>query len=158
MKPVLSLFTGLGLLDRGFEAAGFCVVSAGDALWGRDVRDFVPARHVFQGVIGGPPCQDFSKARRCPPTGAGLAMIQEFIRIIEQAAPEWFLMENVPGVPSVTVQGFTVQRLNLNASECGVPQNRLRCFQFGNRDGSKLVLPRSVTPDEVQPCVLASEG
>lgn len=43
LKPVLSIFTGAGLLDRGFEAAGFCVVSAGDILWGRDVRDFAPA-------------------------------------------------------------------------------------------------------------------
>ena len=35
MKLVLSTFSGAGLLDRGFEQAGFCVVSAGDILWGR---------------------------------------------------------------------------------------------------------------------------
>jgi DNA (cytosine-5)-methyltransferase 1 len=158
MKSVLSIFTGAGLLDRGFEQAGFFVVSGGDVLWGRDVRDFAPASHIFQGVIGGPPCPDFSKARRTPATGYGLEMIKEFCRVVEQAGPDWFLMENVPGVPDVTVQGFTVQRLNLNASECGVAQNRLRCFQFGSRDGVGLVITPCVTPANVQPCVLASEG
>jgi DNA (cytosine-5)-methyltransferase 1 len=160
MSLILSLFTGAGLLDRGFEQAGFCVVSAGDVLWGRDVCDFVPARHVFEGVIGGPPCQDFSKARRCPPTGASVAMIRQFVRIVEQSGPEWFLMENVPGVPSLYpfLPDWKIQRLNLNASECGVPQNRLRCFQFGSRDGVGLVIPRSVPPEKIQPCVLASEG
>ena len=154
----MSIFTGGGLLDRGFEAEGFCVVSAGDILWGRDVRDFAPASHIFAGVIGGSPCQDFSKARRSPPTGEGVKLLAQFARVVTQAAPDWFLLENVPAVPSVTVPGYKVQRLNLNASECGVKQNRLRCFQFGSRDGAGLVIPRCVTPDEVEPCAMATEG
>lgn len=165
MKPVLSIFTGAGLLDRGFEQAGFCCVSAGDILWGRDVRDFAPARHMFVGVIGGSPCQDFSKARRSPPTGNGVAMLRQFARIVDAAQPEWFLLENVPAVPDILpfldergATGWHVQRLNLNASECGVAQNRLRCFQFGNRDRAGLVIPRSDTPDEVASCAMASEG
>jgi DNA (cytosine-5)-methyltransferase 1 len=158
MKPVLSLCTGAGLLDRGFEAAGFCCVSAGDILWGRDLRDFDTSSHIFQGVIAGTPCQDFSKARRTPPTGYGLEMIKQFVRVVRQAAPEWFLLENVPGVPNVTVPGYIVQRLNLNASECGVAQNRLRCFQFGSRDGAGLVIARCDTPENVASCVMASDG
>jgi len=158
LKIVLSLFTGAGLLDRGFESAGFCVVSAGDILWGRDVREFTPARHSFTGVIGGSPCQDFSKARRSPPTGEGLKLVKEFSRVVHQATPEWFLLENVPGVPDCDVPGYFVQRLNLNASECGVAQNRLRCFQFGSRDGAGLVIARCDTPETVAPCVMASEG
>ena len=67
-RVALSLFTGAGLLDRAFEFHGWCVVSAGDVLWGRDVRNFTPARHVFNGVFGGPPCQDFSGANREVPT------------------------------------------------------------------------------------------
>ncbi len=158
MDLVLSIFTGAGLLDRGFEQAGFCVVSAGDILWGRDVRDFAPARHVFKGVIGGSPCQDFSKARRCPPTGGGEEMLKQYCRVVTEAGPDWFLHENVPGVPDIIIPGYRVQRLNLNASECGVHQNRLRCFQFGSRDGIGLVIPRGEAPETVQPCVLASEG
>lgn len=134
------------------------MVSAGDILWGRDVREFTPARHVFTGIIGGSPCQDFSKARRSPPTGQGVELVKEFQRVVHQATPEWFLLENVPAVPNVTVPAYIVQRLNLNASECGVAQNRLRCFQFGSRDGAGLVIPRCDTPENVAPCVMASEG
>lgn len=158
MGLVLSIFQGAGLLDRGFEQAGYCVVGPGDILWGRDVRDFTPARHAFEGVIGGPPCQDFSKARRAPPTGVGVAMLKEFTRVVTVAEPEWFLCENVPGVPDLVIPGYKIQRLNLNASECGLPQNRLRCFQFGSRDGAGLVIPRCDTPARVEPCALATEG
>src|SRR5882672_2616647 len=105
MKPVLSIFSGAGLLDRGFEQAGYCVVSAGDILWGRDVCDFQTASHIFQGVIGGSPCPDFSKALRTPPTGYGFKMINQFARVVSQASPAWFLLENVPGVPDIIVDG-----------------------------------------------------
>lgn len=155
---VLSLFTGAGLLDRGFESEGYCVVSAGDIIFGRDIREFHPARGVFAGVIGGSPCQDFSKARRAPPTGNGLAMLSEFARCVTEAAPAWFLLENVPQVPHIKIPGYTVQRLNLNAKECGVPQNRLRCFQFGSRDGAGIVIYRGVTLRAVSRCCMASDG
>ena len=36
---VLSLFTGAGLLDQAFREQGFCVVSAGDIIYGQDVCD-----------------------------------------------------------------------------------------------------------------------
>lgn len=155
---ILSLFTGAGLLDRGFTQAGFCVVSAGDFLLGHDVRDFAPASHIFHGVIGGPPCPDFSKARRGPPTGYGVEMLDQFARCVTQAGPEWFLMENVPGVPDITVPGYTVQRLNLNAKELGIGQNRLRCFQFGSLDGVGIVIRRQQADSGVSPCVMATEG
>jgi DNA (cytosine-5)-methyltransferase 1 len=70
-------------------------------------------------VIGGPPCQDFSRARRCPPTGNGVAMLHEFARVVLEASPDWWLMENVSGVHDLMIEGYTIQRLNLNASECG---------------------------------------
>ena len=142
MQLILSLFPGAGLLDRGFEAAGFCVVRGPDVLLGQSIEGFrVPASH-FAGVIGGPPCQDFSRARRQPPAGHGVRMLREFIRIIEESQPDWWLMENVPGVPSLGVDGYDVQRFNLAAHECGVPQSRNRAFQFGSRDGVHLVLSR----------------
>jgi DNA (cytosine-5)-methyltransferase 1 len=158
LKPVLSLFSGAGLLDRGFEQSGFCVVSAGDILWGRDVRDFSPPSHIFSGVIGGSPCQDFSKARRCAPTGLGLELLKEFARCVTQAQPDWFLLENVPAVPNCDVPGYRVQRFNLNARECGVAQNRLRCFQFGNRTGKPLVIDRGEKIADASRCCMATEG
>lgn len=88
-KLVLSLFPGIGLLDRAFEEAGFCVVRGPDILWGGDIRNFHPPENHFWGIIGGPPCQDFSSLRRALPTGYGLEMLGEFARCVTEANPEW---------------------------------------------------------------------
>lgn len=157
-RLLLSLFSGAGLLDRGFEDQGWCVVSAGDALWGRDVRSFTPARHAFDGVFGGSPCQEFSSANRSEPTGYGVEMLNQFVRCVVEAGPEWFLLENVPRVPSISVPGYQVQRFNLNAKECGSRQNRLRCFQFGYRSGNPLVIHRGTPQPGASHCAMASEG
>lgn len=155
---VLSIFPGIDLLGRGFEEEGYCVVRGPDKLWGGDVRGFHPPASVFDGVIGGSPCQDFSRARRSPPTGYGLEMLNEFVRVVTEAWPLWFLLENVPTVPDVTVPGFHVQRFDLNARECGMRQRRLRHFQFGSRDGSFLSPDRSDTIGMWEEIALASEG
>lgn len=139
---VLSLFPGAGLLDRGFQQAGFCVVRGPDTLLGQRIETFsAPAGH-FTGVFGGPPCQDFSRARRKPPTGHGRQMLAHFARVVTEAQPVWWLMENVPGVPDVHIPGFVTQRFNLFASEFGCRQRRNRSFQFGSRDGLPLVIAR----------------
>jgi DNA (cytosine-5)-methyltransferase 1 len=122
---VLSLFPGIDLLGRGFEAERFCVVRGPDLLWGGDVRAFHPPAGRFDGVIGGSPCLDFSAKRRTAPTGEGVAMLCEFVRVVDEAAPEWFLLENVPRVPDVAVAGYSIQRFDLNARECGMRQSRL---------------------------------
>lgn len=178
-RLVLSLFPGADLLGRGFELAGYCVVRGPDTLLGQRIEDFhAPAGHsldchslvshldghggrvtAFEGIIGGPPCQDFSRARRRPPTGHGRAMLVEFARVVTEFAPDWWLMENVPGVPSLQVHGYAVQRFNVFAAECGVAQSRNRAFQFGSRDGQKLVLRRTVSQfKKLAPTVLARDG
>lgn len=141
MNLVLSLFPGIDILGRGFEAEGFCVVRGPDLIFGGDVREFHPPAGHFCGVIGGPPCQEFSAANRNPVTHRGLEMLNQFCRAIKESQPEWFLMENVPRVPTVIVQGYEIQRLDLNALECGSDQNRLRHFQFGSRTGH-VISPR----------------
>lgn len=155
---VLALFPGIDLFGRGFEAEGFCVVRGPDVLWGGDIRRFAPPAGRFNGIIGGSPCQDFSRARRSPPTGAGLAMLAEFVRIVELARPDWFLLENVPCVPTVTVRGYRMQRVDLDARECGLRQRRLRHFQFGSDAGLVITLPRSKRDCPGEPACLASEG
>lgn len=155
---VLSLFPGIDLLGRGFEQEGFCVVRGPDLVFGGDIRTFEPPAGRFDGVIGGSPCQDFSRLRRTPPTGNGLAMLAEFSRCVVAAAPDWFLLENVPGVPNVAVPGYSVQRFDLRASECGLPQQRLRHFQFGSRRGRVLVLQRPAREAVTAPAAVATEG
>jgi DNA (cytosine-5)-methyltransferase 1 len=155
---ILSLFPGIDLLGRGFEAAGYCVVRGPDLLWGGNIRDFHPPAGKFDGVIGGSPCQDFSKARRSAPTGYSLEMLREFARVIIESRPGWWLLENVPTVPDVAIPNYTVQRLDLNANECGSKQNRLRHFQFGSLRELVLVPPRAPTNPTQSPTCLASEG
>jgi DNA (cytosine-5)-methyltransferase 1 len=133
---VLSLFPGIGLLDMAFEEEGFCVVRGPDVLWGGDVRDFHPPRGRFDGAIGGPPCQFASRAtiRR----ESTVNLIPEFCRVVEEAAPAWFLMENVEGAPLPRVAGYTVDSTLLDNRSFGAEQHRVRRFSLGSRAGLAL--------------------
>jgi DNA (cytosine-5)-methyltransferase 1 len=131
-----------------------------DLLWGGDIREFHPPTGRFDGVIGGSPCQDFSSLRRDEPTGYGLAMLAEFARVVTEAAPDWFLLENVARVPDIHVPGYTVQRLDLDATECGLKQSRLRHFQYGDRNGFVIIVEGRATKPRTaeEPCCTATEG
>lgn len=156
-QVVLSLFPNVGLLDRAFEEAGFCVVRGPDLLWGGDIRRFHPPAGVFGGVIGGPPCQDFSGLRRDEPTGYGLEMLAEFTRVVTEAQPEWWLMENVARVPTVEISGYMAQRLDINQGwYCDV--TRLRHIQFGSQSGHLLNVPRGRITGEKEGAALASDN
>src|SRR2546430_5458831 len=96
---VLSLFPGIGLLDQAFEQEGFCIVRGPDLLWGGNIKRFHPPAGRFDGIIGGPPCQAFSRLRYVVEHNGGKIaenLIPEFERCIAEAQPAWFLMENVP--------------------------------------------------------------
>lgn len=134
------------------------MVRGPDLIFGQNISSFhVPARK-FAGLIGGSPCQDFSAARRSAPTGYGVEMLQEFLRVVGEAQPDWFLLENVARVPALKIEGYSIQRFDLNANECGSAQSRLRHFQFGSRSG--LVVTAQRTPRRVpsQKICLATEG
>jgi len=146
---VLSLFPGIGLLDRAFEEEGFCVVRGPDVLWGGDVRRFHPPAGVFDGVIGGPPCQAFSRLAIMvrhngyePKFGN---LIPEFERCVAEAAPRWLLMENVPAAPEPVVAGYQVRHQVVNNrwfvddGVLGAEQHRTRRISFGTSDGRALV-------------------
>jgi len=165
MTPlVLSVFPGIGLLDMAFEERGFCVVRGPDLLWGGDIRKFHPPAGRFDGVIGGPPCQAFSRLRHVVEhNGYKVAenLIPEFCRVVAEAQPEWFLMENVPAAPLPVVTNFYIRAYRLNAREhCGSEQNRERLFSFGTRDGRQLPLGwwAPPVPMKYEPAVLASGG
>ena len=160
MQLVLSLFSNIGMLDIGFTRNGFCVVSAGDTILGKhhDIKGFNVPFGKFDGIIGGSPCQDFSKARRTPPTGEGKELLNQFKRIVLHASPEWFLLENVPECPDIDIEGYQIQRFNLNAKHCGSTQNRNRKFQFGSKKGLVLQIKRDTALTNVTRCVTASEG
>ncbi len=144
MRLILSLFPGIGLLDLALEQVfdGTAAIIRGpDLLWGGDIRRFhVPAGH-FWGIIGGPPCQAFSRLRYLvAANGYELSpnRIPEYERVCSEAQPDWFLMENVPDAPEPVVPGYVVHSQMYNNRWAGGEQNRERRFSFGTRDGMRL--------------------
>lgn len=127
---VLSLFPGIGLLDMAFEEEGFCVVRGPDLLWGGDIRRFHPPAGRFDGVIGGPPCQAFSPASGGQSCAENL--IPEYERVVTEAHPAWWLMENVRQAPLTCIEGYTSTERLLNNRWLGEEQSRLRRFGFGS--------------------------
>lgn len=158
---VLSLFPGIGLLDRAFEEEGFTVVRGPDVLWGGDVRRFHAPAGRFEGVIGGPPCQVHSVMGGLN-EHAGAAhgdLIPEFCRVVAEARPSWWLMENVPGATLPEVPGYAVHSVLLDNRWVGGEQKRLRRFSFGTPDGLPL-MPDVVALEPVRavPTVVAGHG
>ncbi|MDQ3310457.1 MAG: DNA cytosine methyltransferase [Gemmatimonadota bacterium] len=100
-------------------------------------------------ICGGFPCQDLSVAgKRAGLAGERSGLFHEFMRIVDEIAPAWVLIENVPGLLSSnggrdmgTVLG-TLGQLGygwtyrvLNAEHWGVPQRRRRVFIVGRAGG-----------------------
>ena len=137
---VLSLFPGIGLLDMAFEEEGFCVVRGPDLLWGGDIRKFHPPGGRFDGVIGGPPCQYWSRLRHIvEQNGYQTApdLIPEFERCVSEASPEWFVMENVEAAPLPRVLGYSIHAQILRDAWVGGVTSRLRQLSFGSKTPHK---------------------
>lgn len=152
---VLSLFPGVGLLDMAFEQAGFSIVRGPDLIHGGDVRRWIrPPADLFAGVIAGPPCQGFSVANsqrmnpEHPSVLRSVELLAWTVDVIAAIRPEWWLIENVPGVPDVIAPGYKTQRIAINDFECGGTQIRWRAIQFGHRFGYHL-RPRRVNDRSV---------
>jgi len=166
-NKIISLFSGCGGLDLGFSNAGFNLIFANDNdkdVWatfeknhniGIDKRSIteVKSREIPDavGIIGGPPCQSWSLAGSMKgvkdPRGK---LFYEYIRILEDKKPLFFVAENVPGIISKThlqefkniisefeKVGYSVSYKLLNAKDFNVPQERKRVIVVGYRKDLK---------------------
>ena len=155
-RLLLSIFPGVDLFSIPFEERGFCVVRGPDLITGQDIRSFHVPSGAFAGVIGGSPCQEFSALNRDEPTGYGEEMLAEFCRVVSEAKPDWYLLENVARVPDIHIDGYSWQRFALDLSwftDC----SRLRHFQFGHRSGLLLDPPISTRSGVLHTAALASD-
>lgn len=149
---VLSLFPGADLFGHAFRLEGYPVVTGPDVVWGSDIRDFHPPPGRFDGVIGGPPCQPFSSlvhlVRACGREPRHENLIPEYERVVTEAQPAWFLMEEVERAPIPVIDGYSVHSFVLDNSwlpaedGLGESQMRRRRFSFGVREGEAVDLRR----------------
>lgn len=124
---VLELFPGAGLFGKAFESLGACVVRGQDVLWGGDIRNFTGLANRFDGIIGGPPCQVFSRAAL---TGTkAINLIPEFVRVVEECNPRWAIMENVREAHR---EAPNWNHVFLRDFDCGGLTHRRRGFWFYN--------------------------
>jgi DNA (cytosine-5)-methyltransferase 1 len=128
----LSLFSGGGGLDLGFELAGCAHEASFEILevcgetfrtnrphWrmhaGRTAGDVQQADFdAFRGVDvvhGGPPCQPFSTAGKQAGADDARNMWPEFLRCVEQSRPRAFVAENVPGLLDRKFEGFVREQI-----------------------------------------------
>lgn len=181
---IVDLFSGAGGLSEGFRQAGFRTILAVDSnrtalqtyalnhpevpeerVICEDLRDFRKdgerLRHLLGDqridvLIGGPPCQGFSRAGwRSRNTGSRFLatdddrnyLFEELVGLLHVMKPRIFVMENVPGVGEVRFEddstfldvmqnamrraGYTTNVWLLNAAAYGVPQMRVRRIIVG---------------------------
>ncbi|MFT7158432.1 MAG: DNA (cytosine-5)-methyltransferase 1 [Parvicella sp.] len=176
-KPVntLCLFSGAGGLDIGFHDAGFNIVECveleakfvksleANKLSGKylkntsivcqDIREYEPDLDVeIDFIIGGPPCQSFSKAGIRAAGARGTkdsrgTLFEEYVRILKKLQPKGFLFENVSGILSSEKgeamkkivkafqdEGYKLSYRLLDAADYGVPQNRERLILVGHKN------------------------
>lgn len=175
----LSMFSGAGGLDIGARLAGVSILSTLDN-YGDSVRT-LEQNQLFSGalheeaditklqsnhyseilrkenpdkliIIGGPPCQPFSKAgywvtnEKRSSNDDPRNMIQPYFDAISEIQPDGFVLENVESIlhPSnrAAVEnifenmerlGYHHSVLKMNAAEYGIPQKRKRVFFLASK-------------------------
>ncbi|MBD7961657.1 DNA cytosine methyltransferase [Comamonas avium] len=188
--PVVSLFSGAMGLDIGLMQAGLNVAVSQDydkwcvetikknghvGVLG-DIRELInqdpscdfllkagklKKDSVFA-VVGGPPCQSFSTAgKRLGVEDERGQLYNQFIHVVDQLRPRFFVMENVKGLASTLVDPGDKQSLPLlehilqkfkalgyhtvhgvlDAVHYGTPQFRERLVIIGSRDKEAIFLP-----------------
>ena len=175
---VVSFFAGAGGLDLGFQRAGFNVKWANE--YDREIWETYEKNHIHtildkrsivdipsnevpdcDGIIGGPPCQSWSEAgSKRGITDKRGQLFFEFMRILADKQPKFFLAENVSGMLLPAHRsalenikemfkdcGYELSFELLNAADYGIPQDRKRVFFVGYRKdlGIKFEFPKPTT-------------
>ena len=178
---IISLFSGAGGLDKGFINAGFKLVFANDN--DIDVKETFEKNHKIKldsrsineinsdeipdaiGIIGGPPCQSWSLAGAMRGIKDKRGQVfYEYLRILKDKQPLFFLAENVSGILSSThieeferiinkfeEVGYILSWKLLNAKNYGIPQERKRVIIIGYREdlGKRFLFENIKTTKEI---------
>ena len=126
-------------------------------------RDLLDVAGVSKGeaelVVGGPPCTPFSKSgfwleEKRNSADPNASLLDEYARIVTEARPRAFILENVQGLTyathraqlervlgQLTRAGYRPHYKVLVAADYGDPQLRRRVFVVGRRDGAEFRFP-----------------
>lgn len=132
----LSLFSGAGGMDVGFEAAGFrtalaCEIDRSAAATFRsnfgcgmhegDVRELLPSLEpgMADVVFGGPPCQGFSVAGKMDPSDPRSGLVMAFMEAVARVRPKAFVMENVDALAKLAKWAGTLGAIREAAARAG---------------------------------------
>lgn len=138
MKEItaVSLFTGAGGMDIGFERAGVKTVFAnelmkeaaetynanhpGNVMVNDDINNVIDLLEEFEGVdfvFGGPPCQGFSVAGKMDPDDERSKLIFTFLDVVEKVQPKAFIMENVKAL-GILEKWEPIRKKYLERAQC----------------------------------------
>ena len=138
MKEItaVSLFTGAGGMDIGFERAGVKTVFAnelmkeaaetynanhpGNVMVNDDINNVIDLLEEFEGVdfvFGGPPCQGFSVAGKMDPDDERSKLIFTFLDVVEKVQPKAFVMENVKAL-GILEKWEPIRKKYLERAQC----------------------------------------
>jgi DNA (cytosine-5)-methyltransferase 1 len=196
---IVSLFSGCGGLDLGLIQAGHQVIWANDfdadaiATYKKNIGNHTvlsPIQDILSSsipdcdvVVGGFPCQGFSQANLLRfDKDERNRLYLEFIRIIRDKQPPFFLAENVRGILSLaggeaikkieedfTLAGYKVKKQLFNVADYGVPQSRWRVIIAGVRNDIALEadyfyptqthsIPKKTNSNNLKPWISISEA
>ncbi len=163
---VVSVFCGCGGLDYGFLKSGFELVYACDndpsavACYSKNVHSSVFCRDATSDafhqdirnigncdvVLGGFPCQGFSKAGPKQKDDSRNSLYVEMRRVVAELSPKVFIAENVDGMSQnfggsylsliaadFASLGYDVEHRVIDAVAYGVPQHRRRIIFVGTK-------------------------
>jgi len=152
---ILSLFDGISCARVALDRAGIPVeayyasevdkyamqISAKnypDIVQVGDIKDLVATTEPFDLLIGGSPCQDLSiaKKNRKGLDGERSGLFWEYVRILKENEPKYFILENVNSMPkeskALITETLGVEPIMINAALVSA-QNRKRLFWIGER-------------------------
>lgn len=147
----ISLFSGAGGMDVGFQCAGFDVVWANElmphaattydlnhckgVMHPGDIKRFMadlPESDIFC-VFGGPPCQGFSVAGKMDLLDERSQLVFSFMDVVQRTMPATFVMENVKALASLSKFSHVRYELMKRANLMGYDANLyvLNAKEFG---------------------------
>jgi len=184
---VIDIFSGCSGLSTGFSKENFNVILGIDffesalktfkenhpnskilnkdikKVTGKEIKKLTGNKKTHV-IVGGPPCQGFSMAGKRRPNDPRNSLFMEYVRLVKELNPDFFVMENVRGILSMKngkgekvidiilkefenikergKKKYGVELHRVNTADYGVPQKRNRIFIIGHKPKYKFSFPK----------------